>query len=632
MQFWTDQPLENSKVFSEVRFDIEHRTSAKLMNRSTGTVWLVESDQLIGSDFEWSESRPPLLIVLLKNDLNLYTQILNQFQPDQLLTLADIASVSQTIEKLQSKALVRSKKRQFQKNLSDRNKELELLAGNLEKLVDERTQWIEASNREQRDLMRSDRRFVQFLIEMGFQTSKEDLLEYFLQEFRQLRLAQNIYLMNQEPSFVDVLYLKGQQIQVERVPEVWWTSEEIETLSENSNRALTKIISRPVGKLIAFPMADYFEISKSEKWAVVIERMGTTALSEFDFSSVKKHVQALGLTLEKLRLESDNRMSALRWEKVFDQALDPIAIISNEFDVLRSNDHFGDSQKNLKCYQIFAKRTKPCDHCPLVTQQLSAADISVVSRSFQVMSQPIEEDRSLFLHRYVDVTDIQGQRVLFIQNEKLSSIGQIAEQMAHEIYNPLAGILALVEILLAEKNLKETTRSDLVEIQKAAVRAQKVIENLQDFVSQETEVTAVTLDEIIEKTLPLLKMKWRSYRLNLDLKASQNRIHVQPQLISQVIYNLIQNACQAMPNGKTLHLKTYQQSQSVIMEVTDEGTGISDAIKGSIFKPFFTTKPTGEGTGLGLSLSKQFVERFGGQLTFQTVEGKGTTFKMELPI
>lgn len=603
-----------------------------MMNRSTGTVWLVESDKLMSSDFEWSESRPPLLIVLLKNDLQLYAQILNQFQPDQLLTIADLDSVSDSIENLQSKALIRSKKRQFQKNLSDRNKELEMLAGNLEKLVDERTQWIEASNREQRDLMRSDRRFVQFLIEMGFQTSKEDLLEYFLQEFRQLRLAQNIFLINQESNFVEVAFLKGQQIQVEKLSEVWWNSQDIETLSENSNRTLTKIIARPVGKLIAFPMADYFEMKRTEKWAVVIERMGTTVLSEFDFSTIKKHVQALGLTLEKLRHESDNRMSALRWEKVFDQALDPIAIISNEFDVLRSNDHFGDSQKNRKCYQIFAKRTEPCDHCPLITHQLSASDISVSNRSFQVMSQPIEDDRSLFLHRYVDVTDIQGQRVLFIQNEKLSSIGQIAEQMAHEIYNPLAGILALVEILLAEKNLKETTQSDLVEIQKAAVRAQKVIENLQDFVSQETEVTAVTLDEIIEKTLPLLKMKWRSYRLNLDLKASQNHIRVQPQLISQVIYNLIQNACQAMPNGKTLHLKTYEQNNSVIMEVTDEGSGISESIRGSIFKPFFTTKPTGEGTGLGLSLSKQFVERFGGQLTFQTTEGKGTTFKMELPI
>jgi signal transduction histidine kinase len=204
--------------------------------------------------------------------------------------------------------------------------------------------------------------------------------------------------------------------------------------------------------------------------------------------------------------------------------------------------------------------------------------------------------------------------------------------MAHEIYNPLAGILALVEILLTEKNLKETTKSDLLEIQKAAIRAQKVIENLQDFVSQETEVTAITLDEIIEKTLPLLKMKWRSYRLNLDLKANGSQVHVQPQLISQVIYNLIQNACQAMPHGKTLHLRTYEQNKSVIMEVTDEGSGISDSNKASIFKPFFTTKPTGEGTGLGLSLSKQFVERFGGQLTFHTTDGKGTTFKMELPI
>ena len=632
MQYWTSRPYEKAEPLTFRNLKLKQYQKLTELNSDLGSVWFFELDQPIPTQSSLPATRPPLLIFLNSEDLNEYQKVLNDWQPDVLLLSHQKAEIETWIEKLQIQALTRSKKRQSQKSQSDRNRELELLAGNLEKLVEQRTQWIEASNREQRDLIRSDRSFVQFLIELSFQNSKEELLTSFLQEFRQLRLAQEIYLLHQETGALTLQHFKGQQFQKIQMQEDWWTSREIETLGEGCSRKLSHVMGRPVGKLVAFPLPAYFESHPSENWALVIERGSAQAILESEFANIKKHVQALGLTLEKNRLENNNRLSALRWEKVFDGALDPIAIISKNFDILRQNNAFSKIENvKKKCYQVLALRDDICPQCPLVTQKLDSYAIQTKQKTYQVVSHKIDESAQFFLHRYVDITDVQDKRVQFIQNEKLSSIGQIAEQMAHEIYNPLAGILALVEILLADPSLIPTTHADLLEIQKAAIRAQKVIENLQDFVSQENEITLITIDDIIEKTLPLLKMKWRSFKLHLDLQAQNKKIAVQPQLISQVVYNLIQNACQAMEKGKVLQLKTYETQKSVVLEVIDQGSGIPESIQASLFKPFFTTKPTGEGTGLGLSLSKQFVERFGGSLTFSTKVGQGTTFRMEIP-
>lgn len=565
-----------------------------------------------------------MLFLLAQKDPTWLRRLLNQYQPEAIHLSSDQTAIAQTLEKLTAQSLVRSKKRQTSKDLSHRYRELDVLAGNLEKLVDERTQWIESSNREQRELIRLDRRFLQFLIEMGLQRSREDAFEVLVKEFRQLQLADQVYLLQQGRDQVYFSTRLGAQSLEFNWPGVWWNTREIENLSENCSRQLSAKLARPVGRLVAFPFSD--------AWAVVVERAAKGPLAESEFATIKKHVQTLGLTLEKIRLEDDSRLTALRWEKVFDRALDPIAIVTQDYQLLRSNDHFGDFRTRQKCFELFAKRQLPCENCPISKQNQKTSEVIIGDRTHQVFSYPVDGDSPVYLHRYVDITEKQKRHVLFLQNEKLSSIGQIAELMAHEIYNPLAGILALVEILLSDKKITESVRSDLLEIQKAAVRAQKVIENLQDFVSRESEVVSITLDEIIDKTLPLLKMKWRSYKLQMSLAAKTKKIKVQPQLISQVVYNLIQNACQAMVPGKILTLKTFETENFVQLQVIDQGEGIPDTVKPYLFKPFFTTKPTGEGTGLGLSLSKQFVERFGGQLSFQSEMGQGTTFTMELPI
>ncbi len=544
------------------------------------------------------------------------------------MTESDVVDITTVIENIQSQSLIRSKKRSRERSITQRNKELQTLARDLEKMVEERTLWIESSNREQKELIKMERLFVQFLIEMSIKASQEEVLLSIRDQFRKLQIAQEVFLLQGKKL---ILFSKSDK-QEFNLSDSIWNTQDVESLSENVSRKLAKILARPVGRLFVFPLPQFESETLS---GVIVEKVSTKPIVEADYSLIKKYVQALGLSIQRIKLEESNRISALRWEKVFDGALDPVAIITENYDVIRSNKSFDQVSGKSKCYEIWGQLTQPCQDCPMINSA-AKSEVAKSDKIFQVMRNSVTNDQSteqkIYLHRYVDVTETRQAHIRFIQNEKLSSIGQIAEQMAHEIYNPLAGIIALVQILLMDSDLVDSTRQDLEEIGKAAVRAQKVIENLQDFVREESDLTISNLDEIVDKTLPLLKMKWRSYRLDLKLDSARGLIKVQPQLISQVVYNLIQNACQAMASGQTLSIRTNIVGQFAQLIVEDQGVGIPENIKSSIFKPFFTTKSLGEGTGLGLSLSKQIAERFGGKLFFKSNEASGTQFFLEIPV
>ena len=149
---------------------------------------------------------------------------------------------------------------------------------------------------------------------------------------------------------------------------------------------------------------------------------------------------------------------------------------------------------------------------------------------------------------------------------------------------------------------------------------------------EEVEKEKVSLDEIVERTLPMLKTALRSHLLHLRLETKKLKVEVFPHLLQQVVFNLVNNACQAMIQAGEINILAQRSGQNVILSVIDSGPGIPEAIKVRIFEAFFTTKNVGEGTGLGLSISKTIVERCGGQISVQSKLGHGTTFQIQFPI
>jgi signal transduction histidine kinase len=229
-----------------------------------------------------------------------------------------------------------------------------------------------------------------------------------------------------------------------------------------------------------------------------------------------------------------------------------------------------------------------------------------------------------------------------VQGEKMAAIGLLAGNIAHELNNPLTGIRSLAQVLLGElaekRPVPEQLVEDMMEVEKAASRSQRIIENLLDFSRGGTEQKQVriSLNEIVRRTLPMLKTSIREHRSEILLSDEEGMVRVEPHLMQQVVFNLVNNACQAMhdPGQITIRTEVIVDSASrrwCNLHVIDTGTGIPQEILESIFEPFFTTKERGKGTGLGLSMSKSVIEKFGGDIQVKSEVGVGTEFVVRLP-
>ena len=146
----------------------------------------------------------------------------------------------------------------------------------------------------------------------------------------------------------------------------------------------------------------------------------------------------------------------------------------------------------------------------------------------------------------------------------------------------------------------------------------------------------VSLNEVVRRTLPMLKTAMRDHRSEMLLSEKENEIRVEPHLMQQVVFNLVNNACQAMPDPGTITVETSgeidpQGRRWSVLKVRDTGVGIPPEIMDSIFEPFFTTKEKGQGTGLGLSMCRSVIEKFGGRIDVESEVGVGTGFTVRLP-
>jgi PAS domain S-box-containing protein len=233
--------------------------------------------------------------------------------------------------------------------------------------------------------------------------------------------------------------------------------------------------------------------------------------------------------------------------------------------------------------------------------------------------------------------ELETTRANLIQAEKMSAIGQLVAGVAHELNNPLAGVLGFTQLLLRTE-LPEEVRSDVSAIAKNANRAANIVKQLLSFARNQDAVLApVELNLILEATVAAKRDDLRTAKIEteLDLGADVSLVMADVSQIQSVFLNLIENAQYAMTeaNGSgTLSIKVSLRGERVRVSVTDNGTGIKAENLSSIFNPFFTTKGIGMGTGLGLSVCHGIVMGSGGEMWVESEEGKGATFYVELPV
>jgi len=237
-----------------------------------------------------------------------------------------------------------------------------------------------------------------------------------------------------------------------------------------------------------------------------------------------------------------------------------------------------------------------------------------------------------------DITEKREIQSLVMQTEKMTLLGEMISGVAHELNNPLTGIMGYSE-LLCEENLSADIYKKLENINKEAIQCRRIVQNLLTFARKRTpERELVNINESMKETIEFKSYDLRTSGVEIETiyEARSLITKADAYQIKQVFLNIINNAQHALvekedTTAKRIKVITKSKDGNIVINIEDNGCGISKANLKKIFSPFFTTKEPGKGTGLGLSVCYGIVKEHGGNITVKSTMGKGTVFTISFP-
>ncbi|RLB41742.1 MAG: hypothetical protein DRH12_07390 [Deltaproteobacteria bacterium] len=317
-----------------------------------------------------------------------------------------------------------------------------------------------------------------------------------------------------------------------------------------------------------------------------------------------------------------------RWEEVAGSFVKQFAMVPEEFEeLIRKSQEEGSAVRLELPFRHKDGHTVYCDVSLITLTNTKGQKVGVVGVCRDITSwKQLQED--------------------LIRVDRLAEIGRIAAGIAHEINNPLAVISEIAGwAKVVVEDAKDLNKEDKEELTKAVSdiieqtkRCRAITHQLLGFSRDSApEKTRINLDEFIKQTVTFLQpeLKYKDIEIVYDFEKSPIHVTTDPKMLEQVLVNLVTNAIHAIadkPDGKgRIELRTREEDGYVELAVSDNGPGIKEEDREKIFNLFFTTKPPGIGTGLGLPICQNIMKKLGGKITFETEVGTGTTFRILIP-
>ena len=341
--------------------------------------------------------------------------------------------------------------------------------------------------------------------------------------------------------------------------------------------------------------------------------------------------------------------SQRQWQETVDAISDYIFVVDGDRRIQRMNlslaRRFQVHPRDLvgrKINELFHLEL-PHEHCVLdraiATHAPALEEIVLGEEAFMISVFPsVVSDEEVYVCIMKDITEMKRLRSKIYHSYKLASIGQLVSGVAHEINNPLTGILGFAELISMQTG-EEVVKREIAKVRTAAERCKRIVESLLCFSRQKRPQRGLEyVNDIIDKALEL-----RAYWLRVhDVQVVKNfgelpLAYVDIQQIQEAIVNILVNAEQAMashnrPGRLVLGTSYSADTRKITVSISDNGPGIPAEVIGRIFDPFFTTKPMDQGTGLGMSITYGIITEHGGSIRAESAPGEGTVFLIELPV
>jgi two-component system, NtrC family, sensor kinase len=360
-------------------------------------------------------------------------------------------------------------------------------------------------------------------------------------------------------------------------------------------------------------------------------------------------LRALNAELDGKVAERTRMLSVAKreWELTFDTISTPVSLLdAGAWTVSRANKAYSqlagrdvtELGSRPRCHAFLFQRDTPCPNCPLLSEVPEgglSTEVQHGVKSFVVTARKVEgSDHAVVFYR--EVTDEKALTRAEIETEKMVSVGTLAGGVAHEINNPLGGILAFAQLMKRDPGRSEDDKEALDTIEEGARRCKQIVESLLKFSrkSRTDEHKPFDLSACVEDAVTLFRMQLKHKKgVELTLDAPRGlQVLGDPGQVAQVVLNMLQNSAQALPEGGgSIRVSTGVEGNSTWFRVQDTGGGIDPSNLKLIFEPYFTTKAPGVGTGLGLAIAQRVVRDHGGRLEVQSAPGQGCTFTAYFP-
>ncbi len=356
--------------------------------------------------------------------------------------------------------------------------------------------------------------------------------------------------------------------------------------------------------------------------------------------------QQLSVTLERA-WEGRGAPSPLggQAEHWIDGLRDGVLVVDSDMRVLALNEA---ATSRLAGLGVTVARGVRLQSLPLATAALEAL---AAGQAQPPLEMPGESESPLYLSltatpllgadRVVlvlrDVTEERLMQERLLQSEKMATVGQLVSGVAHELNNPLTGVMGFAQLLLM-RDLDDRTRREVETIYGEAERASKIVQNLLTFARRRrAQKEMVNINNLVQRVLELRNYELAVHDIEVatDLDPHLPDTMADPGQVQQVLLNIVINAEQAIlaeGSGGHLAVTTRAREGAIRLTFKDDGPGIAPENLRRIFDPFFTTKQAGEGTGLGLTISYGIMEEHGGRIIAESRLGQGATFTVELPV